>query len=66
MKRATSKNRPCGSRRKISNESGTCLRPGSRLSMSITEHVKICALAGVPLEVFLEIPAYIRHGIRLS
>jgi hypothetical protein len=34
--------------------------------MSITEHVKICALAGVPLEVFLEIPAYIRHGIRLS
>lgn len=40
-------------------------RPCSTLARSITEYEKICHLSGVPLEVFLEIPAYIRHGARL-
>ncbi len=42
-----------------------CRRPCSKLALSMSEYEKICNLSGVPLEVFLEIPAYIRHGARL-
>lgn len=43
-----------------------CRRPCSKLALRMSEYEKICQLSGVPLEVFLEIPAYIRHGARLQ
>lgn len=38
----------------------------ANLSQCLAEYEKICQRTGVPLEVFLEIPAYIRHGRQLQ